>query len=895
MALISHGQEPVLPSQRIEPVLPVINKPVDSINLIKTDLLKIQKPADSIKKDSVKVKNRLENKLTYDAVSYTILDRKVNTMTLYNQAVVTYGDIKIEAGKIIINNKTGNIEAYGIPEDSTGIYSQKPIFTQGTNVIKPDSIIANRFSKKVLTYNATTLQGEFNVIADVTKRVNDSVIYMQNARFTTSKDPANPEYYFKANRIKFVPGKKIVTGLVQMYIADVPTPLGLPFGFFPMTTERKSGIIIPSFGNNNNQGYFLQNGGYYFAVNDYVDLTVLGDYFTNGSYGARVESNYKERYKYAGSLRFLYENQLQSERGFSDFQQTSRYNINWQHAQDAKTNPTSRFSASVNLGSSQFYRQSFNQINQGATLVNNLSSSIAYNKTFTGEPQVNLTASATHNQNTNTDVVNLSLPNLQANVSRVFPFAPKEGVRKGIIHNINLQYSVRSENRIATSDTDFLTAKMFDNAVFGVRHSIPLSTNFKIAKYFNVGVNANYDESWVFETYNQTLVANGNGGFNTRRDTVRGFDAFRTYNYGANIGTTVYGSWQSTNKEAKIQAIRHIIRPSVTYNVNPSFDQYYNRLLDEQGLDVLPEERFYSRFEGSLYGVPGRNFSSNVGFNVQNNIEAKIRERDSTKTELKNISILKSLNFNTSYNIAGDSLNWSPVQMSGVIPLTSKVDLNFDANFDPYALDNNNNRINTFNIANGGSLFRLTRAGARVGFRLSDKDFVKKDTPAEKDAKEKVNSTTFKSGGRDDDLFGAAVDFAGSENFDPNAPPEEQEVDISKSRYRFKIPWNLNVSYTMTYENAQRQSSLNRQSLMLSGDLELSPRWSLGGNTGYDFAERGISFTTIRFERDLESWRMSFNWTPVGPRNSWFFFIGIKSGALSDIKWDQRKQPDPLF
>ncbi|MDP5101741.1 MAG: putative LPS assembly protein LptD, partial [Nonlabens sp.] len=602
MAFISHGQEPVSPSQRVEPVKPVENTKVEEVTLSKTDLLTLQKPVDSTKKDSVKSKSRLENKLTYDAVTSNIMDRRANTVTLYNQAVVTYGDIKIEAGRIVINNKTGNIEAYGIPEDSTGVYSQKPIFTQGANVIKPDSIVANRFSKKVLTYNATTLQGEFNVIAETTKRVNDSVIYMRNARFTTSKDPANPDYYFKANRIKFVPGKKIVTGLVQMYIADVPTPIALPFAFFPMTTERKSGIIMPGFGNQANRGFALQNGGYYFAVNDYMDLTLLGDYFTNGSYGVRVESNYKLRYKFTGSLRFLYENELISERGFSDFQQTNRYNINWQHSQDAKSNPTSRFSASVNLGSSQFYRQSFNQINQGATLVNNLSSSISYNKTFNGDPQVNLTASATHNQNTNTNIVNVSLPNLQGSVSRIFPFAPKEGVRKGIIHNVNLSYNVRSENRIATTDDEFLTAKMFDNAVFGVQHTVPISTNFKIADFFNVGLNGNYNETWVFETFKQSLVDNGNGGFNTVRDTVGGFDSYRTYSYGANIGTSIYGYWENKNKKAKLQAVRHIIRPSISYNANPSFDQYYDRLLTEQGLDVLPEERFYSRFEGSLYG-----------------------------------------------------------------------------------------------------------------------------------------------------------------------------------------------------------------------------------------------------------------------------------------------------
>lgn len=891
---LGYGQEPATSTERIEPVKPAETKDDKQVTLDKDAITALKTKQDSTKKDSVKSKNKLEFKLTYDAVTSNVLDRKENTITLINKAVVTYGDIRIEAGKIVINNKTGNIEAYGIPEDSTGVYSQKPIFTQGSNVIKPDSIVANRFSKKVLTYNATTLQGEINLIADVTKRVNDSVIYMRSAKFTTSKDPANPEYYFKANRVKFVPGKKVVTGLVQMYIAEVPTPIALPFGFFPMTTERRSGIILPAPGSNNQQGYFLQNGGYYFAVNDYMDLTLLGDYFTNGSYGARVESNYKLRYKYSGSLRFLFENQKLNERGFSNFQQTSRYNINWQHSQDAKSNPTSRFSASVNLGSSQFFRQSFNQVNQSATLINNLSSSISYNKTFPGEPQVNITASATHNQNTNTNIVNLSLPNVQASVSRVFPFAPKEGVKKGIIHNINLQYNLRGENRIATTDEDFLTARMFDNAVAGLNHSIPINTNFKIGNYFNVGVNANYEETWVFETFKQFLVDNGSGNFTIQRDTIRGFDSFRTYNYGANIGTTVYGGWESKNKENKLQAIRHIIRPSISYNANPSFDQFYDRLLDEQGLDVSEEERFFTRFEGSIYGAPGRVYSSSLGFNVQNNIEAKIRERDSTITELKKISILKSLNFTSAYNIAGDSLNWSPVQMSGVIPLTSQVDLNFDANFDPYALDNNNNRINTFNINNNGSLFRLTRAGARVGFRLTDKDFTKESAETKKDGKDKVDKRSLSNGGREDDLLGASVDFTGSDYLNEQEK-EEQEVDISKSRYRFKVPWNLNVAYTITYANDQRQNAINNQSLMLSGDLELSPRWSVGGNTGYDFANNGIAFTTLRFDRDLESWRMSFNWTPIGPRDSWFFFIGIKSGVLSDIKWEQRKQPDPLF
>ncbi|MGB5981459.1 MAG: putative LPS assembly protein LptD [Nonlabens sp.] len=879
------------------PIPAIEEKKQDSLLLNKEDAQKLENKIvqkDSTKTDSIKKgKNTLEFTLESSSKGYKKIDRRNNTVTLYDEAVVVYGDIKLEAGKIVIDNTTGDIYAYGIVEDSTGTYIQKPIFTQANNTVKPDSIIANKDTKKVVTYNSNSKQGEFNVNAEVVKRVNDSVFYMRNARFTTSENPENPEYYFLARRIKFVPKKKIVTGLVNMYIADVPTPLALPFAYFPMTDERKSGIIVPSFGNNNSQGYFLQNGGYYFAVNDYMDLTVLGDYFTNGSYGFRVESSYRKRYAFSGSVRLLYENQLRSERGFSDFSQTSRYNFNWQHAQDAKANPNSRFSASVNLGSSQFYRQSFNQINQAATLNNNLSSSVSYSKTFSGEPQVNLTASATHNQNANTGDINLTLPTIQGSISRIFPFAPKQGAKKGFIQNINLQYNLRAENRISTNDDDFLSDKMFEGSLSGVRHTIPVATNFKVG-YFSVSTNANFEENWVFQTTRQTFVDDNNGGFEIKRDTVSGFDSYRTYNYGASIGTTIYGQWNAKNKNSRIQAVRHIIRPNVSYSANPSFDQYYERILSEQGLEVSDEEQFFSRFENTYAGAPGRVFSSSVGIGIQNNIEAKVRDRDSTKTELKKIALLKSLNFNTAYNLAGDSLNWSPLTVRGVIPLTKTVDLNLDAAFDPYALDANNRRVDQFNIDNGGSLFRLTRAGARINFRLSDKDFLPKGAETDDDpGTKKVNDRTLQQGGREDGLFGEAIDYAENQK---QLDPEEQDIDVTKDRYRFKLPWNLNVAYTMTYSNAQRQNEIGNQSLMFSGDLELSPRWSIGGNSGYDFARKGVSFTTLRFQRDLESWRLSFNWTPLGgPRSSWFFFIGIKAGALSDIKWDQRKQPDPIF
>ena len=296
---------------------------------------------------------------------------------------------------------------------------------EGSNKIEPDSIRFNFTTKKAIVYNSRTFQNEMNVISQITKKENDSVYYMRNIKFTTAEDIDDPEYYFYTRKAKFVPQKKVVTGLTNLYIADVPTPIGLPFAFFPLSENRTSGFIIPNIGENNNRGFFLQNGGYYFALNDYVDLTVLGDYYTNGSYGLRIDSDYALRYKFRGNLSFRYENLINSERGFPDFTQSALYNIRWSHNQDSKVNPSSRFSASVNLGSSRYLQQSINQTNNASQLVNTLSSSISYSKSFETEPQIQFTIAGTHSQNTQTETINMSLPNFNGSVSRIFPFAPK--------------------------------------------------------------------------------------------------------------------------------------------------------------------------------------------------------------------------------------------------------------------------------------------------------------------------------------------------------------------------------------------------------------------------------------------------------------------------------------
>jgi len=858
---------------------------------VKTVITEINEAViDTVKTDTIKPKKELlTDVVDYYGEDYVYLDRKENKVYMYNKAYVVYGDMRIDAGLIILDYNTNEVYAKGI--DSAGTYSQRPVFVQAGNKVEPDSIRFNFDSEKALVYNSRGEQDGFRYIAEVTKKQNDSVIYLSRVKFTTSKNIEDPEYYFLARKAKFVPNKKIVTGLTNMWIADVPTPIGLPFAYFPLTKDRTSGFILPSFGETNRRGFFFQNGGYYFAVNDYVDVTVLGDYYTNGSYGLRGESTYALRYKFRGNVSVRYENLINSERGFPDFSQSSVYNIRWSHSQDAKADPSSRFSASVNLGSSRYFQQSINQTNNASALVNTLNSSVSYSKTFEGEPQVNLTLAGTHSQNTNTQEINLSLPNLTASVGRVFPLAPKNGIKKGILQNINFQYDVRAENRINTTDSLFFTAEMFDDAQIGAQHTIPITTNFKLFKYLSASAGTRYQETWVLKTIRRRFDENAENAINNVvEDTIPGFDSYRTYNFNTSLGTTVYGTF-NLGEDKKIQALRHVMRPSISYNINPGFDQFYDDYVipAEQSADPEVQDQIiqYSRFENTLFGAPGRNFSSNIGLSLSNNLEAKVRDRDSTATEPKKVVLLNNLNFSTAYNLAGDSLNISPLRVTGSIPVIPKLDFNFNGTLDPYALDNNNRRIDMFNIDNGGSLFRLTNANISFNYSFSSKDFEGKGVSKDAD---RIDNETFRNGGRPDDLFGDATDINDGQIYRED-DEDEDKTDIGW--YNYKIPWDLRLAYTITYSNAQRQNEISSQSIMFSSNLELSPRWKVGVSSGYDLKNNGVTLTQLRFQRDLESWQMSFNWTPIGSINTaWYFFIGIKSSVLSDIKYDKRREPD---
>ena len=854
-----------------------INSTKNSIDTSEKSISNIKKESDTIKKDSIKPKKAfLEGKVKYKAENYAKIEQKKKRITLYNKAELYYQDIELKSGIIVMDYEKNEVYA-GRIKDSTGFYTQYPNFKQGENIIEPDSIRFNFKTKKALIWNSRTDQGEFKVKAAITKKENDSVYFLRGARFTTSKDVDHPEYYFRTSKVKFIPGKKVITGLTNMVIADVPTPIALPFAFFPMSKETSiSGVILPSYNDSNNRGFSLQNGGYYFALDDHYDLTVSGDYYTNGSYGMRFESSYAKRYNYRGNLNFRFENLINSERGYPDYSKQNIYNFQWSHSKDSKSNPNSSFSASVNLGSSNYFKQSINQSNIGSNLNNTLSSSVSYSKTFNSVPQVRMSLTATHSQNTQTEEINMTLPTLQASVDRIYPFVGKDGIKKGFFKNINLQYNLNAQNSFITKDSLFFKPEMFKDAKTGMEHTIPLSTNFKLFKYFSVSTSANYKEVWYLKTISRNFDVNQGKVVD---NIVHGFDAYRTYSFSSGIGTTIYGTFNFSEKK-KIKSIRHVMRPSASYGYTPSFEKYYDTYASDASGTMTKD---YSRFENGIFGAPGKSNSNTLGFDLSNTFEAKITDKDSTKTEAKKIMLLNNLNLSTSYDINADgitSLAWSPVRVSGGTQLfNNKMNVNFGTTLDPYTIDNSGKRINVFNIDNGGSLFRMTSANMTLNYSLSSKK--------DEDNKKDKNNQGKRNGGREDDLFGTNTDLTDRRKSQFDGSEEDGEDAISEF-FTAKLPWDMTFAYSLTYGNNNREKQITGNSLMISANADLTPKWKTGISTGYDFVQKGVTFTQLRFERDLLSWRMDFNWMPFGTNANWSFFIGIKSGVLSDIKWDKR-------
>jgi lipopolysaccharide assembly outer membrane protein LptD (OstA) len=814
-----------------------------TINAQKTkviDTLKAKKDSLQVRTDTITQNESLKDKVTHFAEDYTEVNEKKKFIKLYNKAHIHYEDIDLEAGVIYIDYKKKEVYA-GRILDSLGNLSQRPVFKQGNTTSINDSIRFNFDTKKALVWNTITTEGEFTLFSEVTKKFNDSVMFVKNVRFTTSKDSVNPEYYFLSKKAKIVPGKKIVIGSTQMWIEEVATPIIIPFGFFPLTKKRTSGFIIPKFAQSQ-EGFFLSDGGFYWAMSQYADLTMRSDIYTNGSYKFNLNSRYKKRYKFGGNMTFNYLNTITSERGLPDYSKKTNWNIIWRHSKDKKSSPLSSFSASVNFGSSKYYQNSLNHqsiANANSTLRNNMGSSVTYDKQFATLP-INFTVSLNHTQNTNTEKINLSLPKFHLNVRDIYPFA-YDGKKNNIFQKIKLRYTFDAAHKITTTDDDLMTQRMWNNNQMGAEHKFETSTNSKIFNYLNFAPSIKYAEVWQMQSYLQSWDSNlndGNGGIAYERKN--GLETFRNIDMSANLSTSIYGTYLFGDKH-KIMGIRHTLNTSLNYSYKPIFDQYKQSFVKPDGEIVE-----YSIFDyQSMYGSPSKNQSKTLSLGFSNSFEAKIKTKDGKNKKIKFLTI------SSSYNFIADSLKLGLFSFSSSNEIIKGVNVNMRTTFDPYALNENGKQFNEYAITQGQGLGRFRGFSFNTGYRFDNKTFTKKSS-------------------------------------------KKNDKNSFQEAYNNPFDWNMNLSYTFNYSNkayapnVESFNEISAHTLSFKGSVKFTDNWQVGYASGYDLVGKGFTYSTFNFARELKSWHMSFTWVPS--RNSWLFNIGIKSSMLQGIKYDKRKE-----
>ncbi len=809
----------------------------DTIKGLKTDSLQI-------KKDTLP-QSTLTSQLYHYAEDYTEVNEAKKFIKLYNKAHIKYKDIDITAGVIYVDYAKKEVYAGRIP-DSLGKMSQRPIFKQGRTETENDSIRFNFETKKALVWNTYTKEGEFGMHSALTKKYNDSVIFVKDIKFTTSTDKEHPEYYFLAKKAKIVPGKKIVIGPTQMWIEDVATPLFIPFGFFPLTETRTSGFLMPTFADTR-YGYSLNNGGFYWAINPHMDLQATGDIYTNGSYGFHLKSRYLKRYKYRGDVTFNYLNQITAE--LPVYKKKNEWKIIWNQHQDSKSNPLSNFSAHVDLGSSKYYRDSYNYndiTNTKNRLNNTLASSVSYQKSFAELP-INYTLSFSHRQNVNTETINLMLPQFNLNVSRIYPFS-KNGQKKNALQRLALTYRLESQHSLTTTDSLFLKKEMWDGSKLGAKQTIPISTNMKIFKYINFQPQVNYTEVWVGQSIRKYWDPNANNG-NGREAVkeVKGFESFRNISASGSLSTSIYGTYLF-NQKSLIQGIRHTISTSVNLSYTPIFDQFIKKYYDPNQDKNIE----YTIFDSGLYGTPNRLESKRASLSFNNQFEAKVRTKDEKSKKIR------FLNISTGYNFLADSLKIQKPRLSSTAQITQGLSVNMSATYDIYALNEDGKNFDALAISEGQGIGRIENFNISTGYNFSNKTFSKKST-------EKKNKTT------DQDLM-----------------------------YQNKVQWSLHLDYHLNYKNKKYSpdnlyfKEIGTHSITFSGKISFSPAWQFSYQSGYDLVNKGFTLTQLRFYRDLKSWKMSLTWNPLQP-SYWFFNIGIKSSVLQGIKYDKRKEPFKKF
>jgi hypothetical protein len=807
-------------------------------------------PVDSIKRDSLKTiaarkknKDSLDAPVNYhadDSIKYDIANGKIY---LYGKGHVDYKDISLDAAYIVFDWKNNMVHAQGT-KDTTGKIIGKPVFKDGSENYKADTINFNFKSKKGRISEGLTEEGGGYVHSDVVKKASDKIYFAKNAYYTTC-DLDDPHFYIVASRAEIIPGKLLVTGPADLVIEGIPTPLFVPFGIFPLSDGQHSGIIVPSYGYSSSYGYYLQNVGYYFALGQHLDLKLLGDLYTSGGWQANVISDYAQRYEYSGTFNFALANTVSGDKEEGTYQSSQNYDLLWSFNQDPKARPYSRFTINIDAASSQYDK--IYTYDPNTTLSSELSSSVSYNKTFQGTP-FSLTANLSQNQNLQTGVANLTLPSIDFDMNTIYPFASaNQSAKQTWINKISIGYTFTSENILNTYDSLLFKNFNLNQLQWSALQDIPISTSFKAFKYFTISPSADYQEFW----YDQSIRENWNGT-QVVTDTVHGFATGRDFTTSLSATTTIYGLVNF--KHGKIKAIRHVLTPSLSFSYHPDFTKFGNDFYRTVQADSAGDKQSYSIFQNGNYGGPPEGKYGGFGLTLGNNLEMKVYSKKDTVNHSKKITLLNNLTVSTFYNLASDTDQWSPVTLNGNTSLFNVINMNFSAMWDEYTSDSLGNRTIYYEWNVDHKLLRLTNAA--LSFSTSLKSI--------QDGKTNPGATPHV-------IAGNQIIYYQPDDFTD-----------------FKVPYNLGIGYTLNLAHAKGLTGLDTteytQTLTFNGSLNLTPLWKLTASSGYDFVQRQLSYTLVSITRDLHCWYMSFTWVPVGYNRSYFLTLGVKSGVLQQLK-----------
>ncbi len=866
------------------------NTIISPIDTLVNPLDTLQSIQDSIrsKSDSIKTahKSSIETTIDYSATDSINIDDLNKIVKLYGDAKIVYGDIELEAARIEINYKTQIMTATSYT-DSLGEVTGKPIFKDGGETYYTEEIAYNFKSEKAISKGVVTQQGDANMRGTAVYKNPRDELFIQHAIYTTCNRP-EPHFHIQTEKIKLLPNNKVVSGPGYIAVKSIPTPIGFPFGIFPMPNKKASGIIVPSYGEEKRRGFYLRGGGYYFAINDYMDLEVLGDIYSTGSWGVSLASSYIKRYAYSGRVGIRYNNQT----GQNEYDSTRQKDfwVNWSHSPQSKGN--SRFSASASFGTSS-YNQNNPTIDASNTIKQDYNSSVSYSTTFRGTP-FSLSVRGRFQQNVNTKVVNLLLPETSLSMNRIYPFKNVKGDALTFLQKLSFSWNMNSTNRINNDAinppsgfeiTDFDEEEndvipfqpsnfstLMERAQNGVQHRIPISTTVKALKFFTFNPSFNYDETWYFKKLNYEYIEDLNA---VDIDTLSEFSRLYRYNFGASLNTNIYGL--AYFKNSKIQAIRHVMRPSVSMSFAPDFSDERFNYYQEVQIDSLGNKERLSRYDGFVYGTPTAGKNASLSFSLANNLEMKVKSKKDSINEFTKVAIFENLSMSTSYNFLADSFNLSNITMSARTKLfKNKLDVSLATTIDPYIyqLDSTyttssgdervaQKRRDIYAWNNGQGIGQVSNA--RLGLTINLKP------PGAKDTSERIDEMDDEGLTQEEQLV---RDFV---KYNP-----ELYVD-------FEIPWSLNINYNISYTKRGFEDAQITQVMRFSGQITLTEFWNVGFTSGFDFERLEFTQTNFRVSRDLHCWQMSFNWTPFGRYESYNLTINAKSSLLQDLKVNKQQ------